>query len=161
VVNVFDARFEYDDADPDGYRGGVARVGKGAGGEELTVKLYELPPGQALCPYHYEYVEEWLLLLEGALTLRTPAGERTMQRGELVCFPAGPGGAHKVATIGDGTARFLMFSSARLPAVAVYPDSDKVGVWTSSDADDFMFRRRDAHVGYYEGETGDETSLIV
>jgi hypothetical protein len=39
VVNVFDARFEYDHADPDGYRGGVARVGEGAGGAELTVKL--------------------------------------------------------------------------------------------------------------------------
>lgn len=155
MVNVFDAGFEYDDADPDGYRGGVARVGEGAGGAELTVKLYELPPGQALCPYHYEYVEEWLLLLDGELTLRTPTGERAMQRGELVCFPAGPAGAHKVATSGEGTARFLMFSSAGLPAVAVYPDSGKVGVWTSSDTDDFMFRRGDAHVGYYEGETSD------
>jgi uncharacterized cupin superfamily protein len=103
-------------------------------------------------------VEEWLLLLDGALTLRTPAGERAMQRGELVCFPAGPGGAHKVATIGEVTARFLMFSSARLPAVAVYPDSGKVGVWTSSDADDFMFRRREADVGYYDGETTDQRS---
>jgi uncharacterized cupin superfamily protein len=155
MVNVFDARFEYDDADPDGYRGGIARVGKGAGGAELTVKLYELPPGQALCPYHYEYVEEWLLLLDGALTLRTPDGERAMERGELVCFPAGPSGAHKVATIGEATARFLMLSSAREPAVAVYPDSDKVGVWTSSDADEFMFHRRDANVAYYDGETSD------
>ena len=158
VVNVIDARFQYDDADPDGYRGGVARVGEGAGGSELTVKLYELPPGQALCPYHYEYVEEWLLLLEGALVLRTPAGERAMQRGELVCFPAGPVGAHKVATIGEETARFVMFSTAALPAVAVYPDSGKVGVWTSGDADDFMFRRRDGDVGYYEGETSDVRS---
>lgn len=155
MANVFDASFEYDEADPDGYRGGVARVGEGAGGTELTVKLYELPPGQALCPYHYEYVEEWLLLLDGALTLRTPAGERLMQHGELVCFPSGPGGAHKVATTGERAARFLMFSSARVPAVAVYPDSDKVGVWSSSDGDEFMFRRSDAHVGYYEGETPD------
>jgi uncharacterized cupin superfamily protein len=155
MVNVFDARFEYDHEDPDGYRGGVAPVGKGAGGAELTVKLYELPPGQALCPYHYEYVEEWLLLLDGALTLRTPDGERAMERGELVCFPAGPGGAHKVATIGEATARFLMFSSAQMPAVSVYPDSGKVGVWSSSDGDDFMFRRNDANVAYYEGETTD------
>ena len=155
MANVFDARFSYDDADPDGYRGGVANLGQAAGGTELTVKLYELPAGQALCPYHYEYVEEWLLLLDGALTLRTPDSERAIEHGELVCFPAGPDGAHKVATIGDVTARFLMFSSARVPAVAVYPDSDKVGVWTSGDVDDFMFRRGDAKVDYYDGETAE------
>lgn len=155
MVNLFDARFEYDDAGPDGYRGGVALVGKAAGGAELAVNLYELPPGQALSRYHYEYVEEWLLLLDGALTLRTPDRERAMKRGELVCFPPGPAGGHKVVTIGDTTARVLMFSSARMPAVSVYPDSDQIGVWTSSDADGFMFRRRDANVAYDEGETTD------
>jgi hypothetical protein len=71
VVNVFHARFEYDHADPDGYRGGVARVGEGAGGAELTVKLCELPPGQAPCPYHSEYVDEWVLVpAPAALTPR-------------------------------------------------------------------------------------------
>jgi hypothetical protein len=49
-----------------------------------------------------------------------------------------------------------MFSSAGLPAVAVYPDSGKVGVWTSNEADEFMFRLHDAHVGYYEGEVSDD-----
>ncbi len=34
----------------------------------------------------------------------------------------------------DASARMLMFSSARVPAVSVYPDSDKIGVWPGNEA---------------------------
>ena len=54
-VNVFTAGFEYDPADPAGYGCGMARVGQAAGGVDQVVKLFELPGGQSLCPYHYEY----------------------------------------------------------------------------------------------------------
>src|SRR6202040_3606535 len=127
-ANAFDAAFEYDESDPNGYRSGVARAGKAAGGETLAVKVFELPPGQSVCPYHYEYEEEWLLVLEGSVVARTPEGEQELKRGELVCFPPGPAGAHKATNRAEHVARLLMFSSAREPAVAVYPDSDKVGV---------------------------------
>ena len=150
-VNVFDAAFEYDDADPPGYRSGMVQVGKAAGGEALTVKLYEVPPGESLCPYHYEYEEEWLIVLEGSLTVRVPDGERELRRGDLVCFAPGPAGAHKTTNRGDAPARMLMFSSSREPAVAVYPDSDKVGVWAGAE-NRFMFHRADGGVDYYEGE---------
>jgi uncharacterized cupin superfamily protein len=152
--NVFDASFEYDDDDPSGYRSGQARIGTEAGGRENAVKLFELPAGQALCPYHYEYVEEWLIVLEGdGVVIRTPdAPEEALAKGDVVCFAAGPDGAHKVLNRGDDTARVLMFSSAREPAVSVYPDSDKIGVWSGNDADRFMFRRKDAGVDYWADE---------
>lgn len=150
--NVFSAEFEYDDNDPPGYQGGFARIGRLAGGEALAVKLYELPAGQSLCPYHYEYEEEWLLLLEGKLDLRGPGGEHELTKGDLVCFAPGPEGAHKVTNRGDLTARLLMFSGAREPSVAVYPDSDKIGVWPGNDADRVMLRRADGQVDYYDGE---------
>lgn len=150
--NVFNAEFEYDESDPAGYRSGAALVGKAVGGEALSVKLYEVPPGETLCPYHYEYEEEWLIVLEGAVVLRAPDGERELGRGEVVCFPPGPAGAHKVTNRGAEAARVLMFSSAREPAVAVYPDSGKVGVWPGNSVDEFMFRRSDGGVDYYEGE---------
>jgi uncharacterized cupin superfamily protein len=152
-ANVFGDEFEYDPSDPDGYRAGMARIGKTAGGEELAVKLFEIPPGQSLCPYHYEYVEEWLLVLEGELVVRVPDGEEQAGRGDLVCFPPGPSGAHKLTNRGDAPARVVMFSSAGEPAVAVYPDSDKIGVWPSNPDDHVMLRRADGDVGYYEGET--------
>ena len=151
--NVFDGEFEYDSADPDGYRGGVVRVGKEAGGEELSVKLFEIPPGQSLCPYHYEYVEEWLIVLDGAVVVRVPDGEQQLGRGDVVRYPPGPDGAHKISNTGDAATRILMFSSAAEPAVAVYPDSDKIGVWPGNDKDTLMLRREDGQRDYYDRET--------
>ncbi len=151
-VNVFSAAFEYDPDDPEGYRCGMARVGQAAGGVASVVKLFELPPGESLCPYHYEYEEEWLLVLEGTVTLRTPGSARTAARGELVRFAPGPDGAHKLTNGGEAPARVLMWSSAREPSVAVYPDSDKIGVWTGNDDDKLMLRRADGRVDYYDGE---------
>jgi hypothetical protein len=37
-----------------------------------------------------------------------------------------------------------MFSSARSPAVSVYPDSDTISVWPENDADQLTFRRESA-----------------
>jgi len=151
-ANVFGADFEYDETDPDGYRSGVARVGQAAGGEALVVKVYELPAGESLCPYHYEYEEEWLVVLDGAVVVRTPEGEEELGRGEVVCFPRGPAGAHKVTNRGQATARVMMFSSAREPSVAVYPDSDKIGLWPGNPDDNVMLRRVDGDVDYWDGE---------
>jgi uncharacterized cupin superfamily protein len=151
--NVFDAQFEYDEGDPPGYRSACARVGKSAGGEALVVKLFELPGGEALCPYHYEYEEEWLVVLDGGgVAVRQPSGEEQLARGDVVRFAPGPDGAHQVINRGAEPAHVLMFSSAREPAVAVYPDSDKIGVWSGNENDDFMLRRADGNVDYWDGE---------
>jgi len=76
----------------------------------------------------------------------------TLERGDLVCFPKGPSGAHKVSNHSGSAARTMMFSSAREPAVAVYPDSDKIGVWPGNPDDEVMLRRADGAVEYYDGE---------
>jgi uncharacterized cupin superfamily protein len=151
-ANVFSADCELDETDPDGYRSGVANVGRAAGGEALAVKVFELPAGQAVCPYHYEYEEEWLLVLAGTVTVRTPDGEQELGSGELTCFAPGPTGAHKVSNLSEVAARVMMFSSAREPVVAVYPDSDKIGVWPGNAEDEVMLRRADGRVGYWDGE---------
>ena len=50
-------------------------------------------------------------------------------------------------------ARTLLFSSARTPAVSVYPDSDTVGVWSGEEANDLVFPRETA-VPWAHGEEG-------
>ena len=152
MVNVFDTGCEYDPDDPEGYRSGQAHVGREAGGSAITVRMYELPPGESSCPYHYEYEEEWLLVLSGKPTLRGPDGERPLRPGDLVCFPIGPDGAHKVVNRGAEVSRVMMWSSSREPAVAVYPDSDKIGVWPGEDADTVLLRRADGARDYFDGE---------
>ena len=103
--------------------------------------IYDLAPGQRQSPYHYEYEEEWLLVVDGTLVLRAPNGEHTLERGDVVCFPAGPTGAHQLMNRSELPARTLMFSRLRTPAVSVYPDSDKIGVWPGDEENDLVFSR--------------------
>ena len=91
-------------------------------------------------------------MLDGSVVVRVPDGEEQLERGDVVAFAPGAAGAHKVANPGSATARVMMFSSAREPCVAVYPDSDKIGVWPGSDADVVMLRRSDGNVDYWDGE---------
>src|SRR4029079_13661501 len=125
AFNVFEATVSYDPDDPDepeGYRGGSRRFGQQIGAHRMGATLYELPPGQALCPYHYESEEEWLLVLQGRLTLRHPEGEDVLGPGDITAFPVGPDGAHKTTNNGSETVRLLMFSNVDPMGYCVYPD---------------------------------------
>ena len=94
-VNIADPELEFDAEDPPGFRAGMLRPGPGFGAEGTGASLYELPPGEAVCPYHYEYAEEeWLLVLSGTPSVRTPEGTEQLAPLDLVFFPRGPDGAH-------------------------------------------------------------------
>jgi uncharacterized cupin superfamily protein len=152
-TNISSPAFEYDGDDPEGFRSGQARLGKLLGDpKETGMSIYELPPGQAICPYHYECgEEEWLLVLEGSPTLRHPGGTEVLEPCDAVFFPKGPEGAHGVRNETEKTARVLMFSNVVHPTATVYPDSDKVGIWTGDPETDVMVRRG-SKVDYFEGE---------
>ena len=137
---------------------GRVDVARAVGSAATAMFIYDLEPGQSSSPYHYEYAEEWLLVVDGTIVVRTPDGERTLERGDLVRFPSGPAGAHKAMNRGASPARMLMFSSSRQPAVSVYPDSDKIGVWPGEEADALIFKRGTA-VPWSDGEEGWENAL--
>ena len=150
--NVYEPALEWDESDPAGYRAGLDRMGPRLAAERLGASVYELPPGQSICPYHYEHAEEeWLLVLDGEPTVRDPEGEHRLRPLDLVFFTTGPEGAHRVQNDSDTPVRVLMWSDLRYPAATVYPDSDKIGVWTEARADNIMVRRSSA-VDYYDGE---------
>lgn len=148
TANLFDLPVARDDGDPPGYDTGYVRVGPLVGGELLGLTVYELPPGQSICPYHYEIgCEEWLIVLTGQPTLRTPEGERELEPWDTVFFPEGEAGAHKVTNRTEETLRVAIWSTKGDPGVAVYPDSGKVGVWPPGK----IFRLGD-DVDYWDGE---------
>ncbi len=152
-MNLHTAEFEYDDTDPEGYKAGLARLGPLVGASETGTSIYEIPPGQSICPYHYEWAEEeWLIVLAGEPTLRQPEGEQVLAEGDVRFFPTGPAGAHKVTNGTDATVRVLMFSSVKHPAASVYPDSDKIGIFTDRDRTDNVLVRRESGVDYYDRE---------
>ncbi len=153
-VSISDPDFTYDPADPEGFRSGRFRPGPDLGAEDTGASVYELPPGQSVCPYHYEYAEEeWVLVLEGRPTLRTPEGEAELAPFEMAFFPKGPAGAHQIRNDTDATVRIVMWSPVIYPAATAYPDSDKVAVWTKDKAEEGMFVRS-SKVDYFHGEGG-------
>jgi uncharacterized cupin superfamily protein len=148
TANLFEVEVARDEGDPPGYDTGYARIGPLVGASALGMSVYELPPGQSVCPYHWEAGdEEWLVVLGGRPTLRTPEGERELGPWDTVCFREGPDGAHKVTNRSGETLRVAILSTKREPAIAVYPDSNKVGAWPPGK----LFRLDDA-VDYWEGE---------
>jgi uncharacterized cupin superfamily protein len=152
VVNLHTSELQYDADDPDDYRAGYVRLGPLLGATKLGATIYELPPGQSNCPYHYEYgAEEWLLVLEGELTVRHPDGEAVLGPGDVACFPEGPDGAHKLTNRSSSRVKLVMLSTKQDPGVAVYPDSDKIGVWPGDERDTVMVRRA-SNVSYWDGE---------
>jgi uncharacterized cupin superfamily protein len=152
-VNISDPEFAHDPSDPDGFRAGMFRFGRQLGAERTGMTVYDLPPGQAVCPYHYEYgEEEWLLVLAGRPTVRTPKGTEELEPFDVVFFPTGPSGAHQVRNDGDEPARVAMWSTIVHPTATAYPDSNKVAVWTGDKAED-LITERSSGVEYYHGET--------
>jgi uncharacterized cupin superfamily protein len=142
-VNLLATEFDHS-SERDGYRWRGARVGRAIGAEEIGACLYELGNAESTYPYHFHHaMEEWLIVVAGSPTLRTPGGERTLREGDVVCFPVGPDGGHQVR--GPGTV--LIVSDNRASASVEYPDSGKIGLGPREK----VFRLADS-VDLWEGE---------
>jgi len=151
-VNISDTVVTYDPSDPEGFRSGRARFAPDLGAKDTGASLYELPPGQSVCPYHYEYgEEEWLLVINGRPTVRTPEGSSEAGPMDLVFFPTGPEGAHEIRNDTEDIVRVLIWSNVVYPTATAYPDSDKVGVYTGDRAENLMVERSSG-VDYFHGE---------
>jgi len=127
IVNLLELELERDDDLPEGHRFSARSLSRDVGSKLSGLGVYEVEPGQATWPYHFELAEEeWLIVLDGEVTLRTPDGERRLRAGDVACFPAGTAGAHAIRNDGDVTARYAMPSS-RTPYAdgCIYPDSGK------------------------------------
>lgn len=148
TVNLFELEVARDEGDPPGYDTGYVRVGPLVGATKLGLSVYELPPGQSICPYHYENAEEeWLIVLVGRPTLRTPDGEQQLRPWDVAFFATGEEGAHKLTNRSKEIVRLAIWSNRADPATSIYPDSNKVGAWPPGK----LFRLGDA-VDYWDGE---------
>ena len=140
----------------EGFRVKRARVSRQAGAERLGLSLWEVPPGQAAYPYHAHLTEEEIVVvLDGRPSLRTPAGWRELEQGEVVTFLRGEDGAHQIVNRTGETVRFLAFSTSGEPDVVVQPDSGKIGAFERRPDGGGMrlwFRTEDAR-DYYDGES--------
>ena len=101
--------------------------------------LYELAPGERVCPYHWHFgEEEWLLVIAGARRCARPRASRRCGRGTSPCSRGRGGCARGAQRHRLSPARVVMLSSDSDPEVCVYPDSGKVGVfagWSRKDGE--------------------------
>ena len=152
-VSLSSTEPQLDPDDPPGFRALMLRPGPSLGARQTGASLYEIPPGEAVCPYHYEYgEEEWVLVLEGRPSVRDPDGVHELAPMDLVFFPTGPEGAHQIRNDSDAPARVVMWSQILVPGATVYPDSDKIGIWTGNKEDDILVRRTSG-LDYFDGES--------
>jgi uncharacterized cupin superfamily protein len=127
-----------------------ARLGRQAGARDLGASLFEVAPGGATFPLHAHFAnEELLVVLAGRPTLRTPASRRELAPGEVVAFPAGEAGAHRLDNHTDEPVRILIVSTMRAPEINLMyeqgrywlrdyapgtdPPDDALDVWTRLD----------------------------
>src|SRR5215204_1862628 len=86
TFNLFNGETDEGPLQAPGYSCRAARVGSKLGAARLGMSVYDLPPGEAIGPYHFEWTdEEWLIVLEGRVTVRTPEGEHELDPGDAVC----------------------------------------------------------------------------
>ena len=98
--------------DREGWRSKDAWIGHRLGAELLGGSLYELAPGDRLFPYHVHHAnEEWIVVVRGEPTLRSPDGEQLLREGDVAVFRRGAEGAHQVANRTDSPVRVLMLST--------------------------------------------------
>ena len=94
----------------------------------------------------------YVLVVTGRPSVRDPDGTHELEPLDMLFFERGPGGAHQVRNDSDETVRVLLWSTVVLPTATVYPDSDKIGIWTGNHDDDVMVDKA-AGVDYWHGET--------
>jgi uncharacterized cupin superfamily protein len=153
VVNCTSIEVESRFADvPPGFRSRTTVLGPLLDADRLGATVMELDPDEGSAPYHYECGrEEWVLVLAGTPTLRHPDGRDLLEPGDVVCFPDGPTGAHRLINLHEHLVRVVFFSTKDLPSNVCYPDSGKWLLRNGPDAPGPILRAAD-EVGYWDGE---------
>jgi uncharacterized cupin superfamily protein len=146
-INLEDVR-PRGDASPAPFGATFEDVGRMLGAERLGYVLGRLAPGDAYCPYHWHTREEEALLVwRGRASLRTPAGTFALRAGDLVAFPCGPQGAHRLENDSDEPCEVVIFANTDAGDVCYYPDSQKMVV----DQTDTLVRIV-PQLDYFDGE---------
>lgn len=148
------------------FGGSRQRVGAAIGAQKLGYSFFSVPPGKAAFPYHTHTTnEEMIYVLEGQGLLRLGKEEIEATAGTIVACPPGTEFPHQLVNTGNQELRYLVVSTMEYPDLSEYPDSNKIGAYaTAAVGRQVGFRAlfvKDRHVGYYEGEDGQEIVRIV
>ena len=121
-------------------------------GNQCTIAFIDIEPGKSSFPYHYHVgITEVFYIISGEGIIITPDGKTTVKSGDVIAFPPGEAGAHRIVNTSESEKLcYLDVDTVSDSDVAFYPDSGKVGLIIGGKPHSF-YRRADA-VDYYEGE---------
>ncbi len=100
-------------------------LGKAVGISQFGANMLILPPGSWSAQRHWHQNEDELVyVLEGEVTLVTDEGERLLQAGSVVGFPAGQENGHHLVNKGKREAKLIEIGTRAHNETAHYPDID-------------------------------------
>ena len=121
-------------------------------GNQCTAAIMEVPPGKAAFPYHYHVgITEVFYIISGSGVITTPSGDKKVETGDVIVFPPGECGAHKIRNAHETEMlRYLDVDTTNPADVCFYPHSGKVGLILNGRPHSFYCEKDGA--GYYDGE---------
>jgi len=100
-------------------------LGDALGLSQFGVNLVELPPGVWSAQRHWHRREdEFVMVLEGEITLISDEGELVLKPGQVTGFPAGVENGHHLVNRSDAPARYLEVGTRSAAEQVDYPDID-------------------------------------
>jgi uncharacterized cupin superfamily protein len=167
VINLSEVPVEKINAPEGSAFGGLRqRVGAQIGARKLGYSFFKVLPGKAAFPYHtHSGNEEMIYIIDGEGILRFGKDEIAVASGSVIACPPGGDYAHQLINTGQVELHYLVVSTMDYPDLSEYPDSNKVGAYSSpAVGPNVGFRAlyvRDKNVNYYEGEDGKEIGRIT
>lgn len=115
--------------------------------------FYDLPPRKSSYPFHYhEKTTELFYIIAGRGLLRLRTREILVEAGDVIVFPPGISGSHKLTNVSDTeTLRYLDVDTLSNADVVHYPDSNKIGIIRGGGAAS-LFYKNGIQTDYYDGE---------
>src|SRR3954453_8554775 len=128
MASIYEPEWDAERDEPP-YRWRRSRIGRRTGARQLGASLFEVAPGATTFPLHVHYAnEEMLVVVAGRPTLETLDGPRSLAPGEVVAFPAGRDGAHRLTKETDEPVRVLIVSTMHAPDINEFPETGEFWV---------------------------------
>lgn len=124
---------------------------KGEDGFKSNIAFLRLPPKKAAFPLHYhEYSEETFYIISGTGRLILKDGERNVKTGDIIFFPSGIEGMHKLINASSTEDLVYIDFDTYVPLdITYYPGKDKIGIFGENYTG---ILRKSCTVGLYEEE---------
>jgi len=128
--------------------------------KKLGYRVTRVPAGKRAWPLHAHYVnEEMFFVLSGSGTVRIGEESYPIKKGDFIAAPPNPEEPHQIINSSDSTLTYMCVSTMLEPEVAIYPDSEKIGIVAgtppgrvSEKKGLFKFVHNDSGIGYWDGE---------